>query len=269
MSRFTLSSKDKTLQSSMISKAINLLSLIGKAKRPMTFSDLVNQSELSKSTVHRILNNLIDEQMIQHHKPMKVYLLGPKAFEIMKQAYGGYDLQALAVDGMMGLQKETGRNVSISVVEGDYAVVLRAFDSSDSFGGHSRPGLREPLHVCAAGKALVAYLPSTLLEAKFEKYDFFSRTSNTISSLDDFRQELEIVRKLGYATSDKEEYEYICGIAAPIFNYVGEVIASINVWGTTEETSLEELKQYTEKLIVVTQDVTDLIGGASDESKLS
>mgnify|MGYP000235824776 CR=1 FL=1 len=248
----------------MISKAINLLALIGKAKCPMTFSDLVKQSELSKSTVHRILKNLMDEQMVQHHKPMKVYLLGPKAFEILKQAYGGYDLQALAVDGMMGLQKETGRNVSISVVEGDYSVVLRAFDSSDSFGGHSRPGLREPLHVCAAGKALVAYLPPALFDAKFEKYDFFSRTSYTISSLDDFRADLSIVRERGYATSDKEEYDYICGVAAPIFNYVGEVIASINIWGTTEETSLEALKRHTDKLITVTQNVTDLIGGASD-----
>lgn len=252
------------MQSSMISKAINLLSLIGKAKCPMTFSDLVRQSELSKSTVHRILNILIDEQMIQHHKPMKVYLLGPKAFEMLKQAYGGYDLQALAVDGMMELQKVTGRNISISVIEGDYAVVLRTFDSSDSFGGHSRPGLREPLHVCAAGKALVAHLPTALFDAKFEKYDFFSRTTQTITSIDAFRSELERVRERGYATSDREEYDYICGIAAPIFNYVGEVIASINVWGTTEETSLEQLEQYAKKLVLVTQNISDLIGGAQE-----
>ena len=250
----------------MISKAIQLLSIIGKAKCPMAFSDLVRESGLNKSTVHRILKNLIDEQMIQFHQPMKVYLLGPKAFDMMKQAYGGYDLQALAIDGMMELQKLTGRNVSLSVVEGDNAVVLRAFDSSHSFGGHSRPGLREPLHVCAAGKALVAYLPEPLFEAKFAKYDFFSRSDYTITSLSDFRADLEKVRKLGYATSNKEEYDYICGIAAPIFNYVGEVIASINLWGTTDETSLAELEKHTEILIKTTQKVTELIGGTTNNN---
>ena len=250
----------------MISKAIKLLSIIGKTKRPMTFSDLVNDSELSKSTVHRILKNLIEEQMIQFHQPLKVYLLGPKAFDMMKQAYGGYDLQALAIDGMMELQKTTGRNISLSVVEGDFAVVLRTFDNGNSFGGLSRPGLREPLHVCAAGKALVAYLPEPLFDAKFEKYDFFSRSKYTLSSLTNFRADLVKVRKLGYATSDKEEYDYICGIAAPIFNYVGEVIAAINVWGTTEETSLKELEKYAETLMKTTQNVTELIGGATSQN---
>lgn len=250
------------MQNSMISKAINLLSLIGQAKRPLTFSELVAQSELSKSTVHRILAILMDEGMVQHHAQMKVYLLGRKAFDMMKQAYGGYDLQSLAVDGMMALQKETGRNVSIAVVDGDYAVVLRAFDASDHFGGYSRPGLREPLHVCAAGKALVAFLPAPLFEAKFEKYDFFSRASRTITSLSEFRRDLEGVRERGYATSVKEEYDYICGIAAPIFNYVGEVIASINIWGTLEETSLRELEQHVGKLMAVTREVTELIGGS-------
>lgn len=245
----------------MISKAIKILSIIGKSKRPMTFSDLVNESKLSKSTVHRILKNLIEEKMIQFHQTLKVYLLGPKAFDMMKQAYGGYDLQALAIDGMMELQKTTGRNISLSVVEGDFAVVLRTFDNGNSFGGHSRPGLREPLHVCAAGKALVAYLPEPLFDAKFERYDFFSRSKFTISSLADFRADLKKVRKLGYATSNKEEYDYICGIAAPIFNYVGEVIASINIWGTTEETSLKDLKQYADELMITTRSVTNLIGG--------
>lgn len=250
----------------MISKAIKLLSIIGKAKRPMTFSDLVNESELSKSTVHRILKNLIEEQMIQFHEPMKVYLLGPKAFDMMKQAYGGYDLQALAIGGMMKLQKISGKNISLSVVEGDHAVVLRTFDNSNSFGGHNRPGLREPLHVCAAGKALVAYLPEPLFDAKFERYDFFRRSEFTISSIADFRADLKKVREQGYATSDKEEYDYICGIAAPIFNYVGEVIAAINVWGTTEETNLKELEKHVGTLMKTTQKVTELIGGTTGQN---
>lgn len=245
----------------MISKAIKLLTLIGQAKRPMTFSELAAQSGLIKSTVHRILNILVDEGMVQYHAQMKVYLLGRKAFDILKQSYGGYDLQSLSVDGMMALQKTTGRNVSINVADGDHVVVLRAFDASDDFGGHTRPGMREPLHVCAAGKALVAYLPPPLFEAKFERYEFFSRSPFTITSLAAFRADLAEVRDRGYATCDREEYDYICGIAAPIFNCLGEAIASINVWGTVEETSLVQLEPHASQLIRITQEITDLIGG--------
>lgn len=247
----------------MISKAINLLSLIGQAQRPPTFSELVNDSGLSKSTAHRILGILQEEGMVRHHASMKVYLLGSRAFDMMKQAFGGYDLQSLAVDDMMALQRNTGQNVSIAVADGDFAVVLRAFDASDRFGGYSRPGLREPLHVCAAGKALVAYLPPPLFDAKFETYDFFSRSEHTITSLDVFREHLREVQRRGYATSDREEYDYICGIAAPIFNCIGEVVAAINVWGICDTTSLEELEAHADQLKSATGRITALIGGAT------
>lgn len=246
---------------SMISKAMTLLSLIGQATRPLTFSDLVDQSDLSKSTVHRILANLMDEGMVQLHPQLKVYLLGRRAFDMLTQAYGGYDLQALAVDGMMALQKTTGHNVSIAVADGGHAVVLRAFDGSGGFGGHRRPGLREPLHVCAAGKALVAFLPEPLFEAKFEQYEFFARAPNTITSLTDFRNDIETVRARGFATCNCEEYDYIVGIAAPIFNYIGEVIASVNLWATTNETDLKSLETHAVALVEMTTEITELIGG--------
>lgn len=255
------------MQSSMISKAINLLALIGQAKRPLTFTELVGQSSMSKSTVHRILGILMDEGMVQHHAQLKVYLLGRKAFDILRQAHSGYDLQTLATEGMLQLQKVTGLNVSIAVADGDFAVVLRAFDANDSFGGYSRPGLREPLHVCAAGKALVAYLPEPLFEGKFEHYDFFSRSPQTITSLTAFRADLEQARARGYAKSDLEEYDYIRGIAAHIFNYVGEVIASINIWGTSEDIELPALERFAPQLMSTTRSITSTIGG--DPSKSS
>jgi DNA-binding IclR family transcriptional regulator len=174
----------------------------------------------------------------------------------------GYDLQSLAADGMMQLQKDSGHNISIAVIDGDFAVVLRAFDTNKSLGGYSRPGLREPLHVCAAGKALVAHMPQPLFAAKFENYDFFSRTPQTVTTLDAFRTDLETVRERGYATCDREEYEYVFGIAAPISNFVGEVIAVINLWNTVDETDLIGLEEHAPKLISVTREISNLIGGA-------
>ncbi|MEP3329800.1 IclR family transcriptional regulator [Sedimentitalea sp.] len=251
------------MQVSMISKALSLLSLIGQANQPLTFSELVTQSDLSKSTVHRILGILMDEEMVQCHSRMKCYLLGQRAFDILRQAYGGYDLQSLAVDGMMQLQKDTGHNTSIAVIDGDFAVVLRAFDANKSFGGYNRPGLREPLHVCAAGKALVAHMPPPLFEAKFGNYEFLRRTPQTLTTLDGFRNDLAGVRRRGYATCNREEYEYVFGIAAPIFNFVGEVIAAVNLWNTVDETDMSGLEEHAAKLTTVTQEISRLIGGGA------
>ena len=250
---------------SMISKSLRLLSLIGEATHPPTFSELVTHSDLSKSTVHRLLGMMMDEGMVRFHESMKVYLLGRRAFDMLKQAHSGYDVQALALEGMLHLRRQTRHNVSIAVVDGDFAVVLRAFDADTSFGRHNRPGLREPLHVCAAGKALVAHMPAPVFDAKFENYDYFARSAQTITSPGAFRDDLEAVRRRGYATCDREEYDYICGIAAPIFNFVGDVIAAINIWNTTDKATLVDLEHSADALMEVTGEVTQLIGGVGQE----
>jgi DNA-binding IclR family transcriptional regulator len=80
--------------------------------------------------------------------------------------------------------------------------------------------------------------------------------------LADFKKELEFVRMNGYGRNDREEYEHFLGISAPVFNYIGEAIAVLNIWSSYPRHSIEDLMEWSDELKASARQVTELIGGS-------
>ena len=149
------------MQSSIVNKLLMLLSVISEAQKPMSFSELVEKTGLNKSTVHRLLAIGVEERMIRHDSVAKVYLLGPRVFDLVRHAHNGYDLQAMAMDEMVRLFELYDVNVTIAVLSEHETVYLRILESHRSMGGIQRPGMRDPIHCSASGKAIAAFIPKT------------------------------------------------------------------------------------------------------------
>jgi DNA-binding IclR family transcriptional regulator len=179
----------------------------------------------------------------------------------VRNAYDGYDIQAVALDDMVRLHGLCDSNVTIGVPSGLEVVYLRMLEANHALGTHQRPGMREPMHCSASGKALCAYLPENVVATKFEGYDFAAFSPRTITSLPDFLIALQEVRRLGYATNDREEYDHLVGISAPIFNYMSEPIAVLNIWSVQTRYGLDDLRKWAPDLVAAAARVTGLIGG--------
>ena len=249
------------MHSSIINKALSILTIIGKSQKPLTYTDLVAASGYNKSTTHRLLSIMISEHLLKFDKQRKTYLLGNKLFEIVRSAYSGYDIQAISLDEMMKLHKKVNENVTIGILDGTDVVYLRVLEANMNWSSMQRPGMREPVHCSATGKALVAYLPENIIDAKFDGYEFTQLTKRTLKNLDDFKKSLLFVRKNGFAYNDREEYDQFLGISAPIFNYMSEPIAAINIWTSNNRKNLSELLDWADELKSAARNVSDLIGG--------
>jgi IclR family acetate operon transcriptional repressor len=253
------------MQSSIVHKLLALLSVIGQAQKPLTFSEIVAKTGLNKSTIHRLLAIGVEEKMLRFESAKKVYLLGPRVFDLVRNAYSGYDIQEIAVDEMIRLHRLFDANVTIGVPSGLEVVYLRVLESSHALGGVQRPGMRDPIHCSASGKALLAFLPAQFLDAKLASYAFTKLTERTITNLPDFEKELQFVRTHGYGRNDREEYEHFLGISAPIFNYLGEAIAVLNIWSTYPRHSIEDLMGWSDELKMSARQVTEMIGGLAPD----
>lgn len=249
------------MQSSIVHKLFALLSVISAAKKPLTFSEIVEETGLNKSTIHRLLAIGVEENAIRFDGQRKVYLIGPRVFDMVRNAYSGYDIHEIALDEMLRLQRLFDANVTIGVPSGLEVVYLRVLESSHSMGGVQRPGMREPVHCSASGKALLAFLPPIILDAKLADYAFTPLTAQTVTSYEDFKKELQFVRDHGYARNDREEYDHFLGISAPIFNYLGEAIAVLNIWSSHPRHTIEDLMGWSDELKGSTQQITEMIGG--------
>ena len=253
------------MQSSIVAKLLTLLTVISETRKPLTFSELVAKSGLNKSTIHRLLAIGSAEGLVQFDAQRKVYLLGPKVFDLVRNAYRGYDIQAVALDEMMRLHGMFDGNVTIGVPSGLDVVYLRILEARDSLSAVLRPGMREPMHCSASGKALLAFLPDKMIASKLDGCDFERFTDRTITGAAELRGELESVRQNGFASNDREQYDHIVGISAPVFNYMSEPIAVLNIWTVYPRHTLPEIVGWADELLASTSRVTELIGGTEPD----
>lgn len=91
-----------------------------------------------------------------------------------------------------------------------------------------QPTIRDEAHSLALGKALLAQRPD-LVEPYIETYGLKPFTPRTIVSRQGLLDELEVVRRVGYAV-DREEYaEGIWCLAVPIYNEDGAAGAALGI----------------------------------------
>ncbi len=256
------------MQSSIITKLLRLLTIISETRKPLTFSELVSASGMNKSTIHRLLSIATEERLVQFDASRKTYLMGSKVFDLVRGAYGGYDIQAIALDEMMALHATVDANVTIGIPSGMDVVYLRILESDLSLGGLQRPGMREPVHCSASGKALMAFLPDAMIDAKLQGYVFERFTERTITDATRFRATLEKVRRDGFATNDREEYDHFLGISAPIFNYLSEPIAVLNIWTAYSRKTMHDLLGSAPLVKAAADRVSTLIGGTAPDIAL-
>lgn len=249
------------MSSSIVHKFLIVLDVISSAQTPLTFSEVVERTGLNKSTIHRLLTIGTQEQMVRHDPQRKTYFLGNRAYDHVRHAYHGYDIQQIALDEMVQLHTRHDANVTIGVPSGLEVSYLRILESRRAMGGVQRPGTRDPIHCSASGKALLAYLPDSTLDSMLAGYDFKQYTERTITNLDAFKDALRFVRENGFGTNDREEYNHFHGISSPIFNYLGDVIAVLNMWSVYPHHSHEEVLSWSGELKAAAARVTDLIGG--------
>jgi DNA-binding IclR family transcriptional regulator len=249
------------MQSSIVHKLLALLNVVSEAQKPMTFSEIVDKTGLNKSTIHRLLSIGVEERMLRFDSHKKVYMLGPRIFDLVRNAHDRYDIQTIALAEMLRLHELLDVNVTIGVPSGTEVVYLRVIEARQSLGAVQRPGMREPIHCSASGKALLAYTQDAAVHLLLKGYDFKRYTDRTVTTAEGFENELAFVREHGFGKNNREEYEHFLGISAPIFNYLSEPTAVLNIWSVYPRHTIDDLIGWSSELKASAQEVSEMIGG--------
>jgi IclR family acetate operon transcriptional repressor len=135
------------------------------------------------------------------------------------------------------LWKSTQETVNLAVLDQGTVLYVDVIESPHEFRLSSRVGTRRSVHVTALGKALAAFLPAEAQENVLGSIAFQPATSKTIGNLVQFRQELEKIRRQGYAVDDEEAVQGARCVSAPILNSDGVPIAAASVSGPVTRVS--------------------------------
>lgn len=235
-------------ESSIVSKCGNVLDIVSAARRPLTFKDITAQSGLAKSSAHRIITILINEQLIEHDKLNRVYRYGPRLNRWARGAWMQADLYENSAQEMHRLANSSQMNTQLSVLDGDAILYLRTLNTFPvNYASH--PGDHAPLHCTAAGKVFMACMTPEQREEMLVRLSFERLTENTIQDPIKLVAELELTRSRNFGLSVQEEYPSVIGIAAPIRDIDGEVSSCLSLWTSTDRMSQESVEALAPELI--------------------
>ena len=152
-----------------------------------------------------------------------------KLWEMGSMLVRDVDLVSVANRHLRRLGDECGESVQLTVFDAGYVVYVDKVDSPQPIKAMTNIGSRLPASVTSTGKALLAWMPSEALDMAFQHVKRY--TPLTLTRRKDIERDLEETRVRGYAINRGEFRAGICGLAAPIRDRTGAVVASIGIWG--------------------------------------
>jgi IclR family KDG regulon transcriptional repressor len=240
-------------------KALAILDCLSADHPELGVSEIARQLDMPTSTVGRLLITLHSADILSQDPTTHRYRIGSKVLSWGAAYMNGLDVREKARPMLEELHRLTQETVNLYVLDGLDRVCVDRIESPQPLRVIVHVGERMPLYAGSAGKAILAYVPSALVKRILEK-PLERMTDNTITDPDKLLEELRSIRNHGYATSHSERFTDVLGLAAPIFDATGNVVASLNVAGPLVRFGDAEMAKYAPKAMQLAQEVSQCLG---------
>jgi IclR family KDG regulon transcriptional repressor len=227
-----------------IDRLVEILSCFTRDKTSWSLSELSVRLELPKSTLHRFLVGLEAHGIVRRGDEDGRWRLGHRLFVWGSLAAESTGLRQVAVPIMRELADKTGETILLTEYHHREVVCIEKIETSHSVRLALDIGAIRSPHAGASSKVLMAHLPDAEVHAIIREKGLPRLCDRTITDPDELQDELRCIRERGYAESYEETDVGAWGIATPIRDWRGEVVAALGVAGPTVRFSQHQVEEY-------------------------
>lgn len=241
--------------SQAVDRAAALLALVVESGEPRTFTSLVEEAGLAKSTTSRLLHALERGRLVQRDRSGS-FRPGPVFAVYAARQQPVHDLVALLRPAMDRLASSLGETVNFAVPRGDGVVQVAQSDGRYLLGTTNWVGIDVPPHCSAQGKVFFAFGRLPLPPQSALK----RRTPSTVGTLAQLERDLVDVRRRGWAVASEELEIGLVAIAAPVRATDGIVLGALSVSGPTARIPAARIAAVGEAVVTEARKVSALLG---------
>lgn len=208
-------------------RVLDILELLAVVKLPLGVSEVARRLEMPKSSAHMLLATL-EARGYVISDPLRRFTLHPLMSGGPRTWVGGLKgpLLRVARPLMEQLVQRTGESALLGHLHDAHSLeYIEKVVTSDALRVDPELGVPRPLHSTSTGQVLLAHAEENTVQA------CLTRLQETIGHADvqALRQTLAQVRARGFAMVSDPGSGYAFGVAAPIRDGSGEVVAALNV----------------------------------------
>ncbi|WP_459616194.1 IclR family transcriptional regulator [Bordetella sp. 2513F-2] len=243
------SSEDK--QGGVLQRAFAVLRVLAEARgEPLRLTDIGARTGLAPATAHRVLQALMDEDMVVQPGQSKAYQLSVAWFALAAAAGNHHSsLRAVCRPAMLRLSGMLHDTVFLLVRHGFDAICLDRIDGPYPVRSHTGDiGGRVPLGLGQGGLILLAALPEAEREAVIR---FNIPRLHHLGFLDEISLRVQIRQYLEQhyvLSSGPALYPGTTGLGVPVQDCTGQTVAALSIAAPSERVSAERLPLIVEAL---------------------
>ncbi|OZI37179.1 IclR family transcriptional regulator [Bordetella genomosp. 10] len=208
-------------------RGLRVIEVMGQSTGRQNIAQISEAAELPRTVVRRLLLTLIDLGFVGADE--KDYWLTPKVLRLgMTYLYTlPFWRQSQLVLEELGTRIK--QSCAVSVLDDGDIVYIQRFHTKRILAFSPSIGSRLPAYTVSMGRVLLSGLRADELDTYLSTTEFTPLTPKTTTDREALRAVISKVREQGYAWSDAEYDESICGLAVPIRGPGGAVVAAVNV----------------------------------------
>jgi len=220
----------------------------------LSISELSTKCDLPLSTLHRILKAMIAQGMIEQDEQTKHYRLGTIWMELGLQVYDTMDYISKIRPELERLARDVEESVYLSKPAGLDTIIIERIDSAaNPIRIYDQLGIRIPMHIGAANKALLASIPT-------EQAKEIINQLVPVEEMADLQAQLEQIRLQGYAISHGERTAGTSSVAVAVFNGFGDIIGAVSIGFVSFNVSDEHINFLIQQLVETGKRVSTKLG---------
>ncbi|MGA2528157.1 MAG: IclR family transcriptional regulator [Acidimicrobiales bacterium] len=208
--------------------AIRVLDALAEFQGSATLDELTQAIGEPRSSVHRILNTLVESELLQRPGPRAGYRMGPKVM-----TWGSSFLRAVnLIDEFNSVASpivaRINETMQLAVLDWPDVVFIAHVDSKRPVRLVTEVGRRLPAHATAVGKAFLAFSGVPTAE-RYRHHEMRRLTPRTATTVVELERQLSKARRRGWAEASQESSENLTCLAAPVRGYDGRVLAAMTI----------------------------------------
>ena len=170
------------------------------------------------------------------------------------------DVYRESITALNKLVESTGETSHISIMDNLNVMYLHKVECNHPVRVLTHVGRRNPLYCTSSGKILLAYSKEQNLLEKIIEQGLVKFTQNTIADPKQLIEHLDEVKKNGYAYTGEEYTVGVSSIAAPVYDYLGNVIAALAIVGPKQRIQSQKINSLAKRVISAADEISYRMG---------
>jgi DNA-binding IclR family transcriptional regulator len=249
-----------------LERAAALLTSFSVIEPELTIGELARRSHLPRSTVHRLVVNLVRLGFLARDTQADRYRLGLLLAELGTVALSRMGLREKARPIMERLAEETGEVVCLAVLEQNRAVYVEVVEGHHGLRLRATVGGVAAIHASATGTLLLAHRPEDEIRRIVAQTGLPRLTADTLTTIEPLLKRLSEIRARGYSIDKGESEEGLTGLAAPVRSPGGTVDAALVIAGPGARVLADHGRRWAPVVVAAADAISASLGHQVDAS---